>query len=213
MPHGRYSYFGDQRLRFMKRLFRAWHRQLAEFEGRLYDDLPYWYSERTNVGLLAAAALRLKSIVPLEEYPIRRGDKAGRADLGLYDARNERSYDFEFKFRYSAIGWSATKRIKAAMRAAAEDVKSLPKPPAGSQSVAVTFVVPYLPNIKTRKTPPIEKWDSLWEHFLHSVAKPAICGADFVAVHRADDEVVERAAGDLGFHPGVAAFGKVVHRR
>jgi hypothetical protein len=216
MPHGSFSYFGDQRLHFMKRLFRAWHRQLADFEDLLYNDLPYWYSERTNIGVLAAAALRLKTIVPLEEYPIRRGDNAGRADLGLYNARNERWYDFEFKFRWIAIGFSATKTIRDAMRDASRDVKALPKPPARSQSVAVTFVVPYLPKTKSRKPPPMEKRDS-WKHFLHSVAKPTIFGADFVAVHRADDGVVERAARneapEADFHLGIAAFGKVIHRR
>jgi hypothetical protein len=99
MPNGPFIYFGDRRLRFLRRLFRAWHSQLVEYESCLSDDLPYWYSERTNIGVLAAAALRLRGVVALEEYPIRQGDRAGRADLGPYDSRAERSYDFEFKFR------------------------------------------------------------------------------------------------------------------
>lgn len=179
-----------------------------EYENCLYDDLPYWYSERTNIGVLAAAALRMRGVVALEEYPIRRGDRAGRADLGLYDSRAERSYDFEFKFKYSALKSTVVRRIRSAMRSASRDVRSLRKPPAGSQSVAVTFVVPYL-----RTAPPVEKWNSLWRDFTHSVSEPDRFGASFVAIHRAADEVVGRAAKELlGLHPGVAAFGKVIAR-
>lgn len=207
MPNRPFIYFGDHRLRFLKRLFRAWHSQLVEYESCLYDDLPYWYSERTNIGVLASAALRLRGVVALEEYPIRRGDRAGRADLDLYDSTAERSYDFEFKFRYSALGSTAVKRIKSAMRDASRDVRSLPKPPGRSQSVAVTFVVPYL-----HTTPARERWNSLWRSFMHSVSEPENVGASFVAIHRAADDVVGRAAGELGFHPGVAAFGRVIAR-
>jgi hypothetical protein len=207
MPNTSFKYFGDHRFRFLQRLFRAWDKQLAEYENGLYDDLPYWYSERTNIGVLAAAALRLSGVVALEEYPIRRGDRPGRADLGLYDSWAERSYDFEFKFRYAAFGWSATRKIKSAMRDASKDIRRLPKPPAGAQSVAVTFVVPY-----RKKVPPVKEWDSLWKGFTHLLSAPEKFGANFVAIHRADDKIVGRAAGKLGFHPGVAAFGKVVAR-
>src|SRR5262245_19382147 len=69
---------------------------------------------------------------------------------------------------------------------AARDVRSLPKPPARSQSVAIAFVVPY-----TTSMPREEERDDLWKDFVHSVENPATFGADFVAVHRAAEEVVK----------------------
>jgi hypothetical protein len=208
MPKDCFRYFGDRRFRFLRRLFRAWHQQLAECEKGLYDDLPYWCGERTNIGVLAAAALRLSGVVALEEFPIRRRERAGRADLWFYDTHTQRSYDFEFKFRYSALKAPAVARIKSAMRDASSDVRSLPTSPAGAQGVAVTFVVPYV------STKPLAKeWNSLWRNFTLSVSEPRRFGASFVAIHRGTDEIVRRAGREVkGFHPGVAAFGKVIAR-
>src|SRR2546425_3485512 len=144
----RFWYFGDGRSRFMHRLFREWHRQLASFEKVLYDDLPYWYGERTNVGILAAGAVRLKGVVALEEFTIRRGtapvSRAGRADLSVYDGRTERSYDFECKFQYVTFDWLSAKRVKSDILDAIGDIRTLPQPRSRSQRVVVAFVAPYL---------------------------------------------------------------------
>jgi hypothetical protein len=178
------------------------------------DDVPYWYSGRTNTGILAAAALRLKDTkIALEEYAVRRGgvkgNGAGRADLYLYDSRANRSYDFEFKFRYAAIGWSSVKRIKSALKDAKYDVSTLPKPTYPCYGVALTFLAPYTKNVPDRK-----KWAECWRKFLDSILDPSDFGADFVAIHRASDKAVQGSLGpeDLGFHPGVAAIGKIVRR-
>jgi hypothetical protein len=66
-----FSYFGDRRLHFIRRLLREWHHQLTNFETLMHNDLPYRYGERTNIGVLTAAALRLKGTVALEEYAKR----------------------------------------------------------------------------------------------------------------------------------------------
>ena len=215
---GEFTYIGYGRRQLIKRLFKAWHRELLGFEKRLYDDLPYWYGERTNIGVLTGAALRLKTTA-LEEYAVRRGgvkgsgagSSAGRADLYIYDSKANRSYDFEFKFCYSAIGWYATKRVKNAMRSATHDVHTLPKPTWPCVGMAVVFVVPY-----RKKFPPGADWKALWEKFVDFIGEPGRFGADFVAIHHASGEIVRRAgkgigkSEGLGFHPGIAAVGKMV---
>ena len=83
----------------MASLFRQWHRLLTDFEKVIrvknYDNLPYRESERTNVGVLAAAATLMSGTVALEEYPVkRRAQDSGRADLWVHDEQGNRFIRF-----------------------------------------------------------------------------------------------------------------------
>jgi hypothetical protein len=212
MTTAAFKYFGDERRRFLKRLFRAWHQQLCDFEDWMDDDLPYWYGERTNTGVLTAAALRLKNTtIALEEYAVQKATGGGRADLYLYDSAGNCSYDFEFKQCWTGMRGSSQKTIVAALQEARVDVKKLPKPTYSCLGLAATFVVPYRERI-----PPPEKQNEYWNKFVQHIAEPAHFGADFVAVHRASDESMRRAlqanGSGIAFCPGIAVVGRIVRR-
>lgn len=214
--HSRFYYFGDGRHRFFKILFKEWHRLLVDFEQvlRKYHDIPYWYNEWTNVGILATAAAFVKDTLALQEYTVQRGGAKGRvqgrADLWLH-ARGGRSYDFEFKIVYPSIRSTRTALIKLRLKKASADIRSLPRPLDASWGVALVFVVPGLPT-----TPAPETWDiKVWKAFVDHGRDPQLLGGDFVAIHRAADGVVHKVAKSsptAGFHPGVAALGRVVRR-
>jgi hypothetical protein len=51
---------------------RTWLRLSRKYCDRVENDVPYWYNERANVSILAAAAWR-KGGVAVEEFTVRRG--------------------------------------------------------------------------------------------------------------------------------------------
>jgi len=67
----------------LKKLFTKWDEILSWYEDE-WEDLPYWYLERTNIGHLALAVYQLSGI-PLQEFTCRKGkgarNSSGRADL------------------------------------------------------------------------------------------------------------------------------------
>jgi hypothetical protein len=69
-----YIYYGDLRRKFIVDLLTSWHKTLIAYEKSLskINELPYWNIERTNIGIFATAALRLKA-VPIEEYSASKG--------------------------------------------------------------------------------------------------------------------------------------------
>lgn len=76
----KYYHFNGPRL---ERLFTKWDEILSWYEDE-WDDLPYWYLERTNIGHLALSVYQLSGI-PLQEFTCKKGKGAksssGRADL------------------------------------------------------------------------------------------------------------------------------------
>ena len=78
---------------------KKWHKVQEEYIEIVETDIPYIYTERTNVGLLAAAFYRSKWVA-LEEYGVTKNRKddnpySGRADLYVADAAN--NFVIEFK--------------------------------------------------------------------------------------------------------------------
>lgn len=84
-------------------LLHQWIALQQEYIQVVRDDLPWWYSERASVGLLAAAAAR-SGWVALEEFQHSKADmsRLGRCDLWISrrmaDALEQ--YYFEAKFTY-----------------------------------------------------------------------------------------------------------------
>lgn len=78
------------RLEWLKPMLRRWGHFIDDYCAA-HEDLPYYYNERANVSVLAAAAWGPGSGA-LEEYSCRRhrdGDVShGRADLYVYDQSN-----------------------------------------------------------------------------------------------------------------------------
>lgn len=94
----RFRFVGDKRKPLIFPLLKSWHRTLDKLEQVMR--VPYVYGERTNVGILALAAVRLGHL-PFEEYSCKkgygRGQWKGRADLRLYKKEGGAYFDFEAK--------------------------------------------------------------------------------------------------------------------
>jgi len=96
-------------------LLKKWREIVEKYCKLEKGDAPYWYTERTLVGTLAAAAWQIPHYLSLEEYsvdkskPLGRGKQRwpGRADLWIRAGKNE--YVFEAKHRFRNIG-SRTRR-------------------------------------------------------------------------------------------------------
>jgi hypothetical protein len=75
-----------------------WQLLLREYKNEIYhyhriwktkyniDEVPYYYSERTNISILASGAVR-KGYLILEEYPVSKLGGRGRVDLWIGDAK------------------------------------------------------------------------------------------------------------------------------
>ncbi len=116
-------------------------------------DLPYWYSERANVGILAAAAWRC-GYVALEEYPDTKRSKkvdpetdeklhsSGRVDLWIGQPENAIGELIEAKLRWPLL--STPKKIKSdledGLKAAYEDAKRTKT--GKGPTLGLTFFVP-----------------------------------------------------------------------
>ena len=125
------------------------------------DHAVYSYKERTNAGLLAAAAVA-NGWIALEEC---RTDKhissdneeiyQGRSDIRLW--RDARHHEIEAKFLRVALASSSTTRLsEAAERAVRDSACSVPTGDRFDRKIAVTFVVPTMSVAQLEKTTEVE---------------------------------------------------------
>ena len=118
----------------------------------------YSYRERTNAGLLAAAAVA-NGWMALEEC---RTDKnstdesddevyQGRSDIRIW--RDARHHEIEAKFLRVAFTSGSTQRLtKTAIKALADSSRSTPSGAKFDRKIAVTFVVPTMTVAQLAKT-------------------------------------------------------------
>jgi len=163
------------------------------------EDLPYWYIERTNVGLLAAAALRIGAF-PLEEYSISRGRGAnrstGRADLWILSPKGI-TYDFEAKQKEISLSSNKiAKTIIPPLLEAVNDVRNLSQ--RSDFSVGIVFAVPYISTSR-----PINL-----SSFKRQIVDIASYGADFAAIHFYNEKNIEKTKYKGYVHPGIAVVGR-----
>lgn len=94
----RFLFVGDKRKALVFPLLECWHKTLNKLEQLM--SVPYVYGERTNVGILAVAAVS-SGYLPFEEYACKkgygRGQWKGRADLRVYKKVGGVYFDFEAK--------------------------------------------------------------------------------------------------------------------
>ena len=144
--------FDESRYGHWRTLVEQWqdaHQNFAAITG----DAAYWYTERSNVGMLAAAAWKL-NLVALEEYqvekchsePESKGEEAkwkGRCDLWIYGKRFNEIIE-------AKQNWVHLHSVKAEARAqktlasAVRDARST----AGQDKQfgsGVSFLLPYAP--------------------------------------------------------------------
>lgn len=198
----------------IKRLLRQWHQELAEATKRLrpYEELPYWYNERANVGYVAQAVSKLGFAV-VEEYTVHRGEgnkvHPGRADLWFGDDLKD-EYIVEFKQHWASIQGddkTLTENIVWCLNAAQKQLLAIEATPARRPSkVAMVFVGPWV--AKSDRS----RWKELLGPFLKRITRPADYGSEFSTVFVPPDDLQGskgRAIDDY-LYPAMAVFGRVV---
>lgn len=148
----------DPRLRALERVLRKWIRELKRYELAM-NDVPWWYTERASVGMLAAAAVRL-GWTALEEYSVEKGPRPvkdrkltpeekkvrhkGRCDLYLCDESGKIDFAIEAKQAWQSIQTdNEASQVVRQWQVVHDDANRLVKEEADLK-VAAVFVVPYL---------------------------------------------------------------------
>ena len=113
-------------------------------ESRNRYDCPYFYTERSNVGILSTAAILTNSWISIEEFSVRRKRTGpGRCDLYLKRINNN---DSGFVIEAKKVETKSPKRINQKLDEACDQVKKISKKDSGDASrVGVVFVVPPVP--------------------------------------------------------------------
>ena len=136
------------------KLFETVFNKLAEIHQKYIDaehekDCPYWYGERTHVGLLAAAVFLCKGIA-FEEYGNTKKkhhqNKHGRGDLWI--KKHRMIFECEAKRLWLNLGRSDKnlKAIEASLEKAEGNVKELKK----GKGLAICFVTPVIHESKVK---------------------------------------------------------------
>ena len=197
-----FDFKGDRNKLLIYELLKTWNQLLTNYEKRIRDDLPYFYIERTNIGLLSSAAIKMGALT-LEEYSAEKGREArkrqGRADLWI----EYKGYTFDIEAKQAWIALDSTRirqKVVSLLKDAVKDSKKLTEK--GDRSVGIGFLVPYLALSK--------KAD--FEHFQERVLDIASYDGDFAAVHFSDEKIWGRKSlvFDNAFYPGIAVIGRYV---
>jgi hypothetical protein len=210
----RYYHFKGPKL---EKLFTKWDKILSWYETE-WEDLPYWYLERTNVGHLALAVYDLSGI-PLQEFTCKKGrgaeSSAGRADLYISIPNGSRPIDLniEAKQVWCSIANRTSQKLtlQQGLRKAVRDCKRLKEDAWKARyGVGVLFLLPYgkrmpddISKIRTQR--------KLFAQFIAESSKDA--GANFAAVHFPAIESLTkicRNVPDYAYCPGIAVIGKLV---
>ena len=116
------------------------------------DEAPYWYNERSNIGVLAGAAWRCGRVA-LEEFQYVKGFKnkpkwLGRADLWL--ASDDHKELVEAKFRWCSLRSrnGITNIANETLELAALDAKKTRGGDLTLKAIGVAFVPFYTKNVK-----------------------------------------------------------------
>ncbi len=137
------------KLKPLRRVLDNWTSLVSEYSKCIEDDACWWYTERANIGVLAAAAWRTKGWVALEEYStLKRGDekesKNGRCDLYIAKGSHNSSFAFEAKQAWQTIRNPEHQVVANRLIGAWNDAGKLNKQEAGTR-VAACFIIPRIP--------------------------------------------------------------------
>jgi hypothetical protein len=115
---------------YWERLFQAWAVLVERYcEATQGIDAPYWHRERSNVGLLAAAAWQA-GLISLEEFASRRGRRSGshgRCDLWIAPPGVHDGDAYEAKYEQVAPSWFRDP-VGPALKEALGQVRALQAP-------------------------------------------------------------------------------------
>lgn len=143
-----------EELEVLKPVLENWITIVSEYSAAFRsDDACWWYTERANVGILAAAAWRTEGWLALEEYSTTKRSeskgesKNGRCDLylGKKSKKNHiQSFALEAKRCYiSFTRQNDGAKIGGSLESAWGDAGNLMKDEA-ERRLACTFILPYI---------------------------------------------------------------------
>jgi hypothetical protein len=196
-----FRFQGDRRHSFIYNLLVRWNRVLCDLEAAMAPwDLPYVYGERPNLGILAAAATRIK-YVPFEEYSAEKGRgksrRLGRADLWLATKSGAKAFDFEAKYISPSFrSKKLAKTIQHHLDIAAKDASDIRYK--SDCTIGIIFVSPYGATHENFDPDPF--WDQLSDLKQY--------GGDLCAFHICKPEIW----GETGYkdRPGIAIVGRYI---
>jgi len=155
------------RLKHWKAIFEEWFLLLKRYcRSTSGKDAPFWYNERSNIGILSVAAYRC-GFIALEEYQCTKGRGAnkrnGRADLWIASDFLNTAESVEGKFAFISltskdIAVFVTKRIELAIK----DVKKVNEE---SNKIALVFLSVYL------QTNKMHEFELLFKNFKSEIKK------------------------------------------
>lgn len=141
----------ESKLRKLKPVLKNWVKIVQEYSKVFKNsDACWWYTERANVGILAAAAWRVKGWIALEEFStLKRGvetvSKNGRCDLYVAKKDHDNSFAFEAKPAWQTMRSDGISKITAQLEEAWKDAGKLKKIE-GKTRVAACFAIPNVPS-------------------------------------------------------------------
>lgn len=152
-------------LRTLRPVLQEWIKVVEEYSMAFKNDACWWYNERANVGILAAAAWRTAGWLSLEEYSTtKHGEKGvsknGRSDLYVGKANHKTNFAIEAKAAWQDIGGNNTGQISKQIDLAWRDAGNLLKD-AAEKRVAACFVMPRINSKKMNDndvTKRLEDW-------------------------------------------------------
>jgi hypothetical protein len=109
---------------------------------RYWEDCPYFYTERSNVGLFSSAAIKTNDWISIEEFTVtRRRVGTGRCDLYMKNIRNKDHPGYIIETKKTET--KSVDRISRMLESACRDVGKISTGDAGdSVRVGIVFVVP-----------------------------------------------------------------------
>lgn len=215
-------YSAKQSVNSFQPLFKSWKTVLSDATTRIGrgkdKDHPYWYGERTHVGLLAMAAHE-RGWIPLQEPSVpRRKKNGGRSDLWIYMGRdrNMKVLDFETKTADFCVTGSLNPKtfwssddIEGKLNRAINQAKDKPKAYQGDAAVGLVFLRLWAGKNATKGE--ILKAATKFKDLATSKEILKQIDADLIALYFAPYPIVREVAraNNEYQHIGVAILGRV----
>lgn len=193
-----------ERLDWLKPVLRRWGRLIDGYCAAHPRDVPYFYNERANVGVLAAAAWGGGG-GSLEEYPCKRDGNGegvrGRTDLYIYDKDNSATIEAK------QVWWTPRSRvaaISAPLREAHAQAVTTREADVRVAAVFATLMLPADADVSSER------------ERIRAVGKMHEAGMHLIAWAFPSDKREYRSNNDSGVEclwPGVVLGLRVAHRK
>lgn len=192
----------DRRRVLIPQLLEMWDKTLHELEKAFsVYDLPYFYRERPNIGILASAATKLGHLT-LEEYSAerRRQRKWQRGRADLYICSKDGRQEFNIEAKYETVSFNShriAEKLGPLLEEAVKDVVKLRYSEQVYYRLGVVFLRPY--GARPDDFDPTPFWTQLCDRASYS--------GDFCALHLCKHEIWSKNERDASC-PGIAIVGK-----